>query len=73
SNKLELASHIAKDVGELAATIGIVVFFSGIFFKPSLHMTSRIIFLSCLYQQLLGFTLTTLLNYMKCREEALLK
>ena len=32
SNKLERASHTAKDAGELAATIGAVVSFSGIFF-----------------------------------------
>ena len=36
-------------------------------------MTFRIIFLAYLYGQWIGFTLTTLLNYMKCREEALLK
>ncbi len=36
-------------------------------------MTSRIIFLAYLYGQLIGFTLTTHSNYMKCREEALLK
>ena len=63
----------AKDAGELAATIGAVISFSGIFFEPSLHMTFRIIFLAYLYGQLLGFTLTTISNYMKCREEALLE
>ena len=73
SNKLERASHTAKDAGELAATSGAVVSFSRIFFEPSLHMTFRIIFLAYLYGQLLGFTLTTLSNYMKCREEALLE
>ena len=72
-NKLKRASHTVKDAGELAATIGTVVSFSGIFFEPSLHMTFRIIFLAYLYGQLLGFTLTTLSNYMKCREEALLE
>ena len=66
-------SHIAIDSGELAATIGAVISFSGIFFEPSLHMTFRIIFLAYLYGQLLGFTLTTLSNYMKCREETLLE
>ena len=70
SNKLERASHTAKDAGELATTIGAVISFSGIFFEPSLHMIFRIIFLAYLYGQLLGFTLTTLSNYMKCREEA---
>ena len=73
SNKLKRASHTVKDARELAATIGTVVSFSGIFFEPSLHMTFRIIFLAYLYGQLLGFTLTTLSNYMKCKEEALLK
>ena len=32
SNKLERGSHIAIDAGELAATIGAVISFSGIFF-----------------------------------------
>ena len=74
SKKLKRASHTVKDAGELAATIGAVISFSGIFFEPSLHMmTFRIIFLAYLYGQLLGFTLTTLSNYMKCREEALLE
>ena len=36
----------AKDAGELAATIGAVISFSGIFFEPSLDMTFRIIFLA---------------------------
>ena len=36
-------------------------------------MTFRIIFLAYLYGQLIGFTMTTLPNYMKCREETLLK
>ena len=45
SNKLKRASHTVKDAGELAATIGTVVSFSGIFFlNPSLYMTFRIIF-----------------------------
>ena len=44
SNKIERASHMAKDAGELAATIGAVISFSGIFFEPSLHITSQYIF-----------------------------
>ena len=42
SNKIERASHMAKDAGELAATIGAVISFSGIFFEPSLHILSLI-------------------------------
>ena len=39
-------SHIAIDAGELAATIGAVISFSGIFFKPILvHDLSHHIFL----------------------------
>ena len=73
SNKLERASHTVKDAGELAATIGVVVFFSGIFFEPPLHITFCIIFLAYIYGQLRGFTLITLTNYIRRREEALLK
>ena len=57
SNKLERASHTAKDAGELAATIGAVISFSGIFFEPSLHMTFRIIFLAYLIWAITGFYL----------------
>ena len=39
SNKIERASHMAKDAGELAATIGAVISFTEIFFEPSLHIT----------------------------------
>ena len=47
--------------------------FWDLFLNPSLYMTFRIIFLAYLYGQLIGFTLTTLPNYMMCREETLLK
>ena len=33
SNKIERASYMAKDAGELAATIGAVISFLGIFFE----------------------------------------
>lgn len=73
SNKLERASHTAKDAGELAATIGAVVSFLGSFFEPILiHDLPHHIFSLPLWA-LIGFTLTTLSNYMKCREEALLE
>ena len=74
SNKLKRASHTVKDAGELAATIGTVVSFSGIFFwtHPCTWPFASYFF-AYLYGQLLGFTLTTLPNYMKCREETLLK
>ena len=55
SNKIERASHMAKDAGELAATIGAVISFSGIFFEPSLHITFQYIFLAYLYVNLLGY------------------
>ena len=62
TNKIERASHMAKDAGELAATIGAVISFSGIFFEPSLHITFKYIFLAYLYGNLLGYLLTVISN-----------
>ena len=70
SNKMERASHMAKDAGELAATIGAVISFSGIFFEPSLHITFQYIFLAYLYGNLLGYLLTVISNYIRSEEES---
>ena len=70
SNKIERASHMAKDAGELAATIGAVISFSGIFFEPSLHITFQDIFLAYLYGNLLGYLLTVISNYIRSEEES---
>ena len=70
SNKIERASHITKDAGELAATIGAVISFSGIFFEPSLHITFQYIFLAYLYGNLLGYLLTVISNYIRSEEES---
>ena len=70
SNKIERASHMAKDAGELAATIGAVISFSGIFFEPSLHITFQYIFLAYLYGNLLGYLLTVISNYLRSVEES---
>ena len=70
TNKIERASHMAKDAGELAATIGAVISFSGIFFEPSLHITFQYIFLAYLYGNLLGYLLTVILNYIRSEEES---
>ena len=70
TNKIERASHMAKDAGELAATIGAVISFSGIFFEPSLHITFQYIFLAYLYGNLLGYLLTVISNYIRSEEES---
>ena len=70
SNKIERASHMAKDAGELAATIGAVISFSGIFFEPSLHITFQYIFLAYLYGNLLGYLVTVISNYIRSEEES---
>ena len=70
SNKIERASHMAKDAGELAATIGAVISFSGIFFEPSLHITFQYIFLAYFYGNLLGYLLTVISNYIRSEEES---
>ena len=70
TNKIERTSQMAKDAGELAATIGAVISFSGIFFEPSLHITFQYIFLAYLYGNLLGYLLTVISNYIRSEEES---
>ena len=69
-NKLERASHLAKDCGELCAAIGAVITFSYVFYEPFLHVAFKIIFLSYMYGQILGYFLTVITNYIRSTEES---
>ena len=51
TNKIERASHMAKDAGELAATIGAVISFSGFFFRTIFTYYIPIYFFSLLIWQ----------------------
>ena len=69
-NKLERASHLAKDCGELIAVMGAVITFSYVFYEPFLHVAFKIIFLSYMYGQILGYILTVITNYLRSSEES---
>ena len=69
-NKLERASHLAKDCGELIAAMGAVITFSYVFYEPFLHVAFKIIFLSYMYGQILGYILTVITNYLRSSEES---
>ena len=68
-NKLERASHLAKDCGELIAAMGAVITFSRVFYEPFLHDAFKYIFLSYMYGQILGYILTVITNYLRSSEE----
>ena len=70
ANKIERASHVAKNCGELGATIGAVISFSGVFFEPSLHTTFKYVFMAYLYGQILGYILTVISNHIRSMEES---
>ena len=44
-NKLERASHLSKDAGELAATVGAVLTFAGVFHEAAMASAFRYIFM----------------------------
>jgi len=69
-NKLERASHLAKDCGELIAAMGAVITFSRVFYEPFLHDAFKYIFLSYMYGQILGYILTVITNYLRSSEES---
>ena len=71
-NKLEKASHLAKDCGQLFAAIGAVITFSYVFYEPFLHVAFKIIFLSYMYGQILGYILTVITNYLRSSEETVI-
>ena len=52
--------------------VGAVITFSYVFYEPFLHVAFKIIFLSCMYGQILGYILTVITNYLRSSEETVI-
>ena len=68
-NKLERASHLSKDAGEICACVGGVLLFWGIFHEAAMANAFKYIFMAYLYGHLTAFILVTVVNFHKSKEE----
>lgn len=68
-NKLERASHLSKDAGELAATVGAVLTFAGVFHEAAMASAFRYIFYAFFVGHLTAIILITFANYLRSKEE----
>ena len=68
-NKLERASHLSKDAGELAATVGAVLTFAGVFHEAAMAGAFRYIFYAYFVGHLTAIILITFANYLRSKEE----
>ena len=69
--KLERASHLAKDAGELAAALGAIMVFTLPFNEQMISQAFGVVFLSYFWGHLTAITLIIITNYLKTREEAI--
>ena len=67
--KLERASHLSKDAGELCACTEALLIFSGVFHEAGMAMAFKMVFQAYLYGHLTGIILITMANYLKSQEE----
>ena len=67
--KLERASHLAKDAGELAAALGAIMVFTLPFNEQMISQAFGVVFLSYFWGHFTAITLITITNYLKTREE----
>ena len=68
-NKLERASHLSKDAGEIFACVGGVLLFWGIFHDGVMADAFKHIFMAYLYGHLTGVILVTVFNFHQSKEE----
>ena len=69
--KLERASHLAKDAGELAAALGAIMVFTLPFNEQMISQAFGVVFLSYFWGHLTAIILIIITNYLKTREEAI--
>ena len=69
--KLERASHLAKDAGELAAALGAIMVFTLPFNEQMISQAFGVVFLSYFWGHFTAITLITITNYLKTREETI--
>jgi hypothetical protein len=68
-NKLERASHLSKDAGELCACLGGVLIFWGVFHEAAMADAFKYIFMAYLYGHFTAIILITIVNYLRSKEE----
>ena len=67
--KLERASHLAKDVGELVAALGAIIALMRPFNEAGISQAFGVAFLGYFWGHLTAIFLITVANYLKTREE----
>ena len=70
--KLERASHLSKDAGELCACTEALLIFSGVFHEAGMAVAFKFVFQAYLYGHLTAIIRITMANYLKSREDAAL-
>ena len=68
-NKLERASHLAKDAGELCACVGGVLIFWGVFHEAGMAEAFKYIFMAQFYGHLTAIIIIFSVNFLKPKEE----
>ena len=69
--KLERASHLAKDAGELCAALGAIMVFTLPFNEEMINKAFGVVFLGYFWGLLTGIILITVSNYLKTKEETI--
>ena len=69
--KLERASHLAKDAGELCAALGAIMVFTLPFNEEMINKAFGVVFLGYFWGHLTGIILITVSNYLKTKEETI--
>ena len=69
--KLERASHLAKDAGELCAALGAIMVFTLPFNEEMINKAFGVVFLGYFWGHLTGIILITASNYLKTKEETI--
>ena len=68
-DKLERASHLSKDAGELCACTEALLIFSGVFHEAGMAVAFKSVFQAYLYGHFTAIILITMANYLKSKEE----
>ena len=68
-SKLERASHLAKDSGELVAALGAIIIFTAPFNEVMLSKAFGIVFLGYFWGHLSAIILITIANYLKSKND----
>ena len=67
--KLERASHLSKDAGELCACTEALLIFSGVLHEAGMAVAFKSVFQAYLYGHFTSIILITIVNYLRSKEE----